>query len=327
MVSFTVGGVTVYAYGLAVAGAAVLSFLFAHYMMKKAALKGATLSWFALLALPLGILCARAGYCLATLDWFLYTGVEFFFHFNEGGYILYGAMAGCLLAAWLTGKITQQPLGKIADALATPAALMIALCRLAEMLAGEGYGWTLQYWFDAEYGYSSFPLEDPSFLFRFPFGMQVWGEWKWAVCVFEAAAALVIMVCVLRMRARRAGGQALMMILMYAAMQALCESLRQDSVLRWGFVRISQVLSALVVAAVLLICCLKAPKPRSGRRIALTWAGIVTLMGIVMAMEFALEKKIAFLAFMDMDVCWLVMGLACIGMILLIRPLWKRAFE
>lgn len=326
MVSFDLGGVTIYAYGLAVACAAVFSFLFAHVMMKKAGLKGNTLSWFAVLALPMGFLGARIGYCLATLDWFLYTGVEFFFHFSEGGYILYGAMAGALLAALFTGKITGQRVGKIADALAAPAALMIALCRLAELLSGEGYGWTLEYWFDAEYGYASFALEDPSFLFRFPFGMQVWGEWKWAVCVMESAVALVILFTVLRVKVRRGGGRALMMILMYAAMQALCESLRQDSVLRWGFVRINQVISALVVASVLFVCCVKAPKPRSKKLMTCCWCGILALAGVVMAMEFALEKKIAFLAFMEMDLCWLVMGMACVGMILTVKAMWKRAF-
>jgi len=326
MVSFTLGGVTVYAYGLAVACAAALSFVFAHASIKKAALRPDTLSWFALLCVPLAFLCARIGYCLATLDWFLYEGVDFFFRFSEGGYILYGAMGGCLLAVLVTSKITRQGAGPIADALAAPAALMIALCRLCEMLAGEGYGWTLEYWFDPEYGYSSFALADPSFLFRFPFGMQVWGEWKWAVCVFEAAVALIIMLIVLRTRTRRSGGRAMLMILMYAAMQALCESLRQDSVLRWGFVRVSQVISALVVAAVLLICCLKAPKPRNAKHIVLAWAGIVALMGVVMAMEFALEKKIAAIAFMNMDLCWLVMGIACIGLVLIVRPLWRQAF-
>ena len=43
-------------------------------------------------------------------------------------------------------------------------------------------------------------------------------------------------------------------------------------------------------------------------------------------MEFALEQKISFLEWMHMDLCYLVMGLACLGLVLTVLPFWKRAF-
>ena len=313
---------TIYPYGLCVAGAAVLALLLAAYIMKKAALKSGTLSWFALLAVPLGVIFARAGYCLCMLDWFSYAGIESAFHLNEGGFILYGALLGSFMALALTAKITRQPLGRLADALAAPATLMIALCRLAEPLVNEGYGWTLEYWFQEGSGMSSFALADASFFKQFPFGVQnAWGEWMWAVYLIEAVIALVICGMLLRLKNRTPGGKAALFLLLYAAMQALCESLRQDSVLTWGFVRCNQVFSALALALVLVICCVRLRKA-----CLLSWLGVIASMAVVMAMEFALEKKILFLNWMNMDLCYLVMGLACLGIIFSVRPAWHRAF-
>lgn len=314
---------TFYPYGLCVAASAVAALLLAAYIMKKTDLWSDTLSWFALLAIPLGFITARAGYALCMMDYFLYAGWEAFFAFADGGYILYGAMLGGFAALALTAAITHQPLGRLADVLAAPAALMIALCRLAEPLASEGYGWSLEYWFQEGSGMSSFALADDSFFKQFPFGVQnAWGEWMWAVYLIEAAIALVICLMVLRSKPRENGGKALLFLLVYAAMQALCESLRQDSVLTWGFVRCSQVFSAIAVALVLVICCVRTGKPH-----LLRWLGVIAAMGVVIAMEFALEKKILFLNWMAMDLCYLVMGLACLGMILCVLPLWRKAFR
>lgn len=314
---------TIYPYGLCVAAAAIAALLLAGYLMKKAAVKPGTLSWFALLAVPLSFLFARLGYCLCTLDWFLYVGVGFFFSFTEGGYILYGALLGSLIALAITAKVTRQSAGALADALAAPAALMIALCRLAEPLVGEGYGWSLEYWFQQGSGMSSFALEDASFFKQFPFGVQnTWGEWMWAVYLLEAVIAGVICAILLRAKGRAPGGKAVLFILLYAAMQAMCESMRQDSVLRWGFVRCNQVISAVAVAAVLTICCVRLRKA-----CLLSWLGVIAFMGVVMAMEFALEKKILILNWMPMDLCYLVMGAACIGMILAVKPAWRKAFS
>jgi len=47
---------------------------------------------------------------------------------------------------------------------------------------------------------------------------------------------------------------------------------------------------------------------------------------VVMAMEFALEKKISAIEFMPMDVCYLLMAGGCALMIGCIVPHWRRAF-
>lgn len=326
MTTFSLGGLTVYGYGLALACAAALCLVLAARCFRRAGLRADSLSLFAVLALPLGVLCARALYCLIRFNWFAAKGFPYLFHLTEGGFVLYGAMGGCVLAALLAARLSHQSAAKMLDALSVPAAVMIALSRLAEGLAGQGYGWYVEDWFDPDMGMSLFHPEQFDALLRFPFAVQdSYEEWRWAVFVIEALIALAIAVALLRVRPRRDGGRATLFILMYAAMQALGESLRQDAVLRWGFVRVSQVLSAVIVGAVLLACCMKAPRG-GGKRVACCWAGTLCAMLMVIAMEFALEKKIVFLEFLPMDVCYAVMALSCVGLILAVRPMWALAF-
>lgn len=327
MLSFSLGGVTLYAYGLALALSAAVCLCWGSVQARRTGLKAGTLSWFALLALPLGVLCARLAYCLIRWGWFQQKGWSWFFRFHEGGFVLYGALAGAWLAAVLTARLTRQSAARLLDAVAAPAALMIALSRLAEGLADEGYGWDMETWF-TDSGMSLFPMEDPYGLFFFPLGhyRADWDTWYWAVYVLEALLAVGICVVVYRSRPVREGDRAALLVLLYAAGQILCESMRQDSVLRWGFVRVSQVLSAIAAAGVLLYWCLRA-RPGSGRAMLMSWAGTLCCMLLVIAMEFGVEKKIVFLEWMPVSACYLVMALACAGLVACILPMRRRAKE
>lgn len=327
MTSFTIGPLTVYGYGLALAVSAILALCLAKVTFRKTGVGEDVLSWFAVLATPLSVLGARLMYCLVRLPWFLEKGWGYFFRFTDGGYMLYGAMAGGLLAAFLAARIKRQSFAYVADALAAPAALMICLSRLAEGLAGVGYGWPVADWFDPWMSMSLVQLEDYEWLQRFPFAMQepMYEQWCWAVYVTEALAALVILIVLLRMKNRRGGAKALLMLLIYAAMQILGESARQDEVMRWGFIRVSQLISALAVAAVLMSCCVKMKK-KCVKLIIIASVGVLACAGVVMAMEFALEKKITALAWMPMDLCYIVTILGCLGMMAFVLPVWRRAF-
>lgn len=327
MMSFTIGPVTVYAYGLALAVSALLSLCLAKNTFRKTGLHADTLSWFALLAVPMAVLGARLMYCLVRLPWFLEKGWGYFFHLTDGGFMLYGAMAGCLLAAFLAARIKRQSFAYVADALAAPAALMIGLSRLAEGLAGVGYGWPVADWFDPWMGMSLVNLENYEWLQRFPFAMQepMYEQWCWAVYVTEALAALVMLIVLLRMKNRRGGAKALLLLLVYASVQILAESARQDEVMRWGFIRVSQLISALAVGAVMLICCLKLKK-KTAKLIAPCMAGLLACIAVVLVMEFALERKITALAWMPMDLCYIVTILACLGLMVTVGLVWRKAY-
>ena len=134
-------GLTIYPYGLAVAGAAVIALLLAASNFRKVRLDVNVLSWFAPLAIVLGLLGARVGFCLAAWDYVAQDGLGFIFEFTRGGFMLYGALAGCVLALVIACRLCKACLACAADALAAPAMVMIALCRLAEGLVEQGYGW------------------------------------------------------------------------------------------------------------------------------------------------------------------------------------------
>lgn len=319
-------GLTIYPYGLAVAGAAVIALLLAAWNFRKAKLDVNLLSWFAPLAIALGVLGARIGFCLASFDYVAQEGLGFLFAFTSGGFMLYGALLGAAAALVIACRICKCCPACAADALAVPGMVMIALCRLAEGLVEQGYGWVIEDWFAGDTGMSLFTWADPSVLFRFPFGVaDFYGGYKWAVFVYEALVAIGIAIALTRLTVKRSGGRAVMMVLLYAATQILCESLRQDSVLRWGFVRVNQVVGAVLIAGVLVLCfCLT--KNRDWRKLVGSFALMLLGMGVVMAMEFALEKKISAIEFLPMDVCYLLMAGGCALMIGCIVPHWRRAF-
>ena len=107
---------------------------------------------------------------------------------------------------------------------------------------------------------------------------------------------------------------------MYAVSQLLCESMRQDSLLRWGFVRVMQVIGAAVIVAVQLYWTLRPGHP-AGKKPVLRFVGTVVCFLFVIAMEFGVEKKIVPLEWFPVIGCHLVMLLACAGMLACILPL------
>ena len=318
--------IRVYPYGAAMAAAAAVALMLSAAGFRKAGLKSGSLSWFAMLAVPMAFFGARIGYCLAALDWVAQQGISFFFAFSRGGYMLYGALAGGLIAALVAARLGGEKFTKMIDALAAPTMVLIALGRLAEGLAEQGYGWGISDWFMEDGGMSLIAIEDPSFFYRLPFGVpDMYGNYNWAVFVFEALVACGLAVLVWRAVVRRDGGRAVLALLGYAASQELCESLRQDAVLRWGFVRINQILGAVVIVTVLALCYVLT-SPKQPKKLVLSSVGVVLGALLIIAMEFALEKKISAIEWVPMDVCYVFTTIGCLLMALSVYPLWRGAF-
>lgn len=305
---FSLWGYPVYGFALTVAVGAAVSLAVAARCLKRKGLKKQTVDVLALAAIPLCVLGARLAYCLLRFDFVTNdAGWGFFFRLWEGGYVLYGGVLGGLLACWAAARITGQRTFQLSDAIAPAALVMIAFARFGEGFAQEGFGWETE--------------ESALFPF-FPVGMyeSYYEIWYWPLFLLEAAYALVAAVHLYHTwQGGREGDQTLRFLLIYACGQAVFESMRRDSVLRFGFVRCSQLLSALVVGAVLLIYGLQLAKGKRAARLAPAWAGTLAMMGLVMAMEFALEKKIAFLEWLPTEGCYGVMAAAAVGMYAIVR--------
>ncbi len=299
MILFSVFGkpVTAYALCLALSLGAGLFLFFA--VGKKRRVPGDTLWLAALLALPLGLICARAFYCIVRIYYFLEVGLGAALRFWEGGYALWGAVGGAVLAVWIAAKIKKQPAAPLLDAAAVSGALIIGLMRFAEYFSGEGRG---------------FYLENEAFCF-FPVAVfrADYEEWHLAVFLWEGLIALIILAVLLR-KQRKPGNTAKLFLILYSACQILMESLRQDNTLRWLFVRVSQLTAALVIAGFLIAAVIrwsKNPDQRkmSGAQLALCWLGVLLGAGVCIAMEFSVEGKI--LVTMPVWAAYVIMALAC----------------
>ena len=316
-------------FALVIAGAAVAGLLLMLLVKKKAGLRTGTVFIFGALAVPLCVLLGRAAFWLCSLDWIRNSELSFWDFLGSGySYMLYGAVLGGFAAVFLAAKISGQPFGAVADAAAAPAALVIAAGRFGEYLIGAGFGTSVTTWFDPFESWSMIPWEDPDLLCRFPFAVKnYYGTWRFSINLWEAIAALVFLVVLLRLRKRRAGGAATLLLLMYAVCQIVFESMRKDEVIIWGFVVASQLISALLVLGILVFCWLKQPKEqRKPAELGFRTVMLLLSAGIIMLMEFALDQKINFLMWMRADLSYMVMAACCFWMLMTVLPVWRRAW-
>ena len=290
--------VTLYAALLVCAFAAGLLLL--HMNQRKAGLAADTAEIFALLALPLGLVGARVFYVLARLPLYMEIGLGNVLRLWDGGFALWGAVGGAVVAAILTAKITKQSAVKLLDALAAPSALTIALCRFAELANGEGIG---------------MELYEPFFQ-RFPFAVYDtdWEVWFWAICVAEGLVALVIAGVLLSRKRAAAGEKAKLFLVLYCSSQILLESLRRDEFLRWLFVRVSQLTAVLVLGGLMFYALYKWAKAAKEHRmpvksLVINWVIFLLGVGICIAMEFAVDKS----ADMPVWLCYCIMAVCCVA--------------
>jgi phosphatidylglycerol---prolipoprotein diacylglyceryl transferase len=245
-------------------------------------------------------------YCLVDLEYTIYSySFGYLFAFWENGYMLYGGMLGAVLALLMIGgKDTLKLLEQVAPS----GALMIAVARIGEGFLGQGYG---EYW------------TGESVFRRFPFMVYdpYYEEWGWALFILEALIALILFIYLLQIKMTWQGDGALLLFGLYASAQIVLESLRRDEYLRWGFVRVEEVASAVLVLVVLVCYCWKAGKGK-GLSKALCFSLYIVMTVFCLLLEFATEGRIPFLTFMDVDACYAAMAVACV--LLGASVLWMR---
>ena len=199
------------------------------------------------LCAALGILFAKASYVLLMREWdvlFSAEPAEFCF---TGGAV--GVWLGVLLSARVTG---YRPAGRLLDRFALPGALLVAGLRMAEMQLGS-------------LGTGRF-IETPSgssFLILAVYNR--YGEPHVAVFVWEAAVALVIGLLSLRREGNRPGQRFETAVFRLCACQILLENLRSRA-LSWGFVRVEQLLCAVILMVLLLLACARRTKKQGALR-------------------------------------------------------------
>lgn len=270
-------------FALCVAGAVLFALIMLWMTARRSGLKKGTATTLPLLLLPLGLVFAHVFYVLGSWNWYEAIGMSHAFSMWEGGYAMWGAILGCILAILLASLITKERAAVLFDACAAPLALFIILFRFtAYPFSGEGKG---------------IMLTSESFLCRFPFALQTDGEWYCSVFLLEGLIAVVVFLAVLFSR-RKNGDKARLFLVLYGAAQIMCDRLHLNDPgkMVWHeFVRIPMLVSAVVPAVLFCAGVIRrgrqsAPAPLSGSRITELALIIVHSIALIIAMEFAIEK-------------------------------------
>ena len=227
---------------LIVCGAALAVWLSAREE-KRLGLPKDTVIDLALRLLPFGILGARLYYVLFSWDQFRGRPLSVLYIW-EGGLAIYGGLIAGILTLWVFCRRRNLSLLTVLDLLVPGVALAQAIGRWGNYFNMEAYG---------------IPVTDQALQF-FPFAVQIpeGGVYVWHAAAFfyESFLDFLLFLFLLygrRKLFRRGGDAFLFYAVFYAAFRLCIENLRMDSLYLSGGIRVSQLFSALICLAGILL--------------------------------------------------------------------------
>lgn len=266
------------AYLIWMAGASLIA-AGAHYLISSSLRKraaNALLTW--ALGAVLGIVGAKTLYIIAKmLEHLMSTSLATFslgdelFTADMYTFLVFGGAAGVCLAAALAGKLTGNKPMDALNVFAPAGALMAGLARFGEGFLGSvGCGKVIE-----SKGLCFFPLAVTDSV----------GENRWAVYIMEGVACLIVFaVSLWRFKDRR-----FVRTLFYLCLPLiLLESLRDDVMTVHEFVKVEQLLSMIVVEAVLILYGVRG---KGKARFLPAVMGLI-MAGVFVAAEYAIAGKL-----------------------------------
>ena len=268
-VAFRLFGVSVYWYGVLIALGLLGGALVATLREKSKGVRPGTIVDFLLIAMPAAIVGARLYY--VAFRWERYASdLMKAFSLRDGGLAIYGGViAGVIVGALFTRR-RRVRFAALADLCAPGLALGQAVGRWGNFVNQEAYGVAVT-------------AERWQF---FPAAVFIDEDMAWHAATFFYESAWCLMLCaallILEKKRffRREGDVFGAYVYLYALERLAVEQLRLDS-LMLGPMRISQILSLALMAAVLIVCFLRGA--RSGRRRVLFVASLSALIPMVVA--------------------------------------------
>lgn len=238
-VAFTLGSLTVNWYGVLIAAAVLIGYLLAQREQKRVHLPDGTMLDLFFYIVPLAIICARVYYVALSWDMFKDNPVEIFF-IHKGGIAIYGAVLGGILGAFIFSRRRKLPMGKLLDMTVPSLILGQAIGRWGNFFNQEAYG----------------DLITNAAQQFFPMGVYIeaLGEWHYATFFYESMWCLIVFTVLMLTRRRytHSGDVLCWYAVLYGAERAVVEGMRTDS-LYFGSVRVSQLLSMLMILTVLIL--------------------------------------------------------------------------
>ena len=231
---FGIHGLNIAWYGVIIACGLLLGIWLGTYRAKKRGWSSDLLLDFILLAVPLAIIGARTYYVAFEWDYFAATPAKIF-AINEGGLAIYGAVIGGFLAAFIFSKAAKFPFLKLIDLVIPSLILGQAMGRWGNFINQEAFGAL---------------VTNPNLQF-FPLAVyiQSLGEWHQATFFYESFCNSILLVITLLLGRKGVKDGTLLAtyFIGYGTVRAVIEGLRTDSLYLFGTIRVSQMLSALLV--------------------------------------------------------------------------------
>lgn len=261
----------------------------------------------ALIALPLGIVL---GTVMARLTYFAlefrdmyvrYDGFGGLLSLKPGEFSFIGGCLGVVLAVLLAAKLTHQKALPVLDAFAPCGALMAAIARACEGLLDPMSMIGLGGWVENEA------------LHFFPVAVEIeWVGTFYAVFMLEAAMALCCAVVSFAVSCKGsfAPGRVFLHTVFFLALPQIFSEQVLGKCMAWGFVRIEQLLCALIVFGVTLYPCILRRKPSA----SLPAVGCLLCAAVLIWMEFTLDNKLLFGVDIPTMGCYAIMIAALGGM-------------
>lgn len=276
---FLLGNIKIYYYGLHIAIGALAAVIVLALCCRARRMPAGTTPLYAVLAMPLGVICSRVLFCLLDGRFRGIFSLQAMLCFWGGGHSMVGALLGAALAAAITAKVLKMPARRMLDMMVPALLLFIAFARVGEQyteMLGRSRALVSQVWRQ---------------------GWLVTGD-EYALYlktyVLESLCALILAAVLLPglLRGRRDGDTLLSAMLLFGCTQVLWESLRFDAHMRESFVSLQMLLYAVMFAVPLLIYaaryarCLKHAWP-----VWLSLGVIVLVAGGVIGLEFMIDRS------------------------------------
>ncbi|MCE5188993.1 MAG: prolipoprotein diacylglyceryl transferase [Eubacteriales bacterium] len=249
---FGIPGLNIAWYGVIIASGLLLGVLLGILRAKRRGWKSDLLLDFILLAVPLAVIGARAYYVAFEWDQYSQNLVKVF-AINEGGLAIYGGVIGGFLAALIFSKAAKFPFLKLMDLVIPSLILGQAIGRWGNFINQEAFGGV---------------VTNPSLQF-FPLSVYIeaLNEWHQATFFYESFSnGILLAITLLLSRKLPKDGTLLFVYLIgYGFIRSIVEGFRTDSLYLAGNIRVSQLLSAvLVLVGIVLLVLLQKGVIRSG---------------------------------------------------------------
>lgn len=276
---FLIGSIKVYYYGLHIAIGALAAMVLLALCCRARCLPKGTAALYAVLAMPIGVICSRVLFCLLDGRFRAMFSIRALLCFWGGGYSMVGALAGAVLAAVITAKIIKKPSLRLLDTIIPALLVFVAFARIGEQyteLLGRSRALVSENW------------QQGWLVVGDKYGMYL------KTYALEALCALILSAYLL-LHARRQqieGDTLLDGMLLFGCTQVLWESLRFDAHMRESFVSLQMILYAILFAWPLLVYARRYARTIAKRQpVYLALLVIILVAGGAIALEFMIDRS------------------------------------